>query len=128
MIGCLELAATLSSPGLARRAAAGAVRRWRFPSLAAAVVLAVSELVTNAVRYGLPPVQLVLSRRARGLRVEVHDQAHDTPPISAAAREGDESGRGMGIVRALASDAGVQQTAGGGRAVYAVFDLPDDGR
>lgn len=125
---CLELAPTLSLPGLARRAAAGAVHRWRLPCLADAVVLAVSELVTNAVRYGLPPVRLVLSRQAHGLRVEVHDHADGAPPTTGAAGEVDESGRGMGIVRAVASAAGVEQTADGGKAVYAVFDLPDNGR
>lgn len=120
----LDLASTLNAPGLARGAAAGAVRRWQLPCLADAVVLVVSELVTNAVRYGLPPVRLVLSRRARGVRVEVHDAAHDAPAVG-AAREVDESGRGMNIVDALASGTGVEQTAGGGKAVYAEFDLPD---
>lgn len=125
---CLELAGTLSSLRLARRATAVVVRRWRLPGLVDAVVLVVSELVTNAVRHGLPPVRLVLSRRERGLRVEVHDQAPDAPPFVGAARELDESGRGMGIVRALATDTGVEQTPGGGKAVYAVFDRPGDTR
>lgn len=125
---CLELAGTLSSLRLARRATAVVVRRWRLPGLVDAVVLVVSELVTNAVRYGLPPVRLVLSRCERGLRVEVHDQAPDAPTVVGAAREVDESGRGMGIVRALATDAGVERTPGGGKAVYAVFDRPGDAR
>lgn len=124
----LDLASTANAPGLARGAAAGAVQRWRFPCLADVVVLVVSELVTNAVRYGLPPVRLVLSRRARGLRVEVHDQASGAPLMTGAAGEADESGRGMAIVQAVASDAGVEQTAEGGKAVYAVFDLPGDRR
>lgn len=121
----VEFAAEQGAPGLARRAAAAAVHRWRLPGLTDAVVLAVSELVTNAVRYGLPPVRLVLSRRSHGLLVEVHDEAHDAPPrLTGRIRDGAESGRELGIVRAVASDSGVEQIPGDGKIVYAVFDLP----
>ncbi|MFE3905417.1 ATP-binding protein [Streptomyces sp. NPDC059153] len=68
------------------------------------VALVVSELVTNAVRYGTEPgdsLLLVLDATERRTRVEVHDTRRRTPTMKP---ESDERGRGRGlfIVEALA--------------------------
>lgn len=64
-------------------------------------VLLTSELVTNAILHGMPPVELVAFPVPDGLRVEVHDTG--LGPL--AVREpGQDSvdGRGLHLVEALA--------------------------
>ncbi|MFD7549500.1 ATP-binding protein [Streptomyces sp. NPDC059816] len=68
-----------------------------------AVVLVVSELVTNAVRYGCGPaevVRLVVDGDEQRTRVEVHDSGHGTPHVR---REDslDDHGRGLVILDQL---------------------------
>jgi anti-sigma regulatory factor (Ser/Thr protein kinase) len=92
-------------------------------------VLAVSELVTNAFRYGRPPVYLVLRRGREGVRVDVHDGEPREPEIGAAAGQDAESGRGLGIVEALAADVSCDQVSGDGKVVHASFEVgPDEQR
>ena len=112
------------APADARRATRDALRRWELPALVDRVVLAVSELVTNSVRYGRPPLRLDL-RRLRGcVRIAVHDTVphqpsmHDRPPVD----DDRESGRGLLIVSAVADEVGVEQVPGDGKQVYASFD------
>ena len=68
-------------------------------------VLLVSELVTNAIRHGEPPLELRAAARGAGVRVEVHDGAVD-PPVLAPQAPADaplpESGRGLYLVASLA--------------------------
>jgi anti-sigma regulatory factor (Ser/Thr protein kinase) len=62
-----------------------------------AVVLVVSELVTNAIRYGCGPaevVRLVVDGDEQRTRVEVHDSGHGTPHV----REEPLGDRGRGLV------------------------------
>ncbi len=53
---------------VARRAARRLLDRWQLSVLVDAVGLVVSELMTNAVRQGAPPVRMVLSRVTDQLR------------------------------------------------------------
>lgn len=78
---------------------------------AAATELIVSELVTNALRYGSPPLRLRLIRD-RALTCEVHD-ASTTSPHLRHARTADEGGRGLFIVAQLAERWGTRYTASG---------------
>ena len=112
------------APADAREATREVLRRWELPSLVDRVVLAVSELVTNSVRYGRPPLRLDL-RRLRGcVRIAVHDTVpqapvlHDRDPVD----DDRESGRGLLIVSAVADEVGVEQLPGDGKQVYASFD------
>lgn len=76
-------------------------------------VLAVSELVTNAItaagKVAFPPsparVWLAISRCARAVRIEVHDSACvPLPPAWHKDADADgESGRGLTVVAALAA-------------------------
>jgi anti-sigma regulatory factor (Ser/Thr protein kinase) len=113
--------------GDARDAARRTLTRWRMPvPTIEAVVLAVSELVTNAIRYGRPPVALTLSRRRRDVRVDVSDEGGGY--FSTARRPASpdaDSGRGLAIVTAIAESVGCDTTAGQrGKTVYATFLLP----
>lgn len=82
-------------------------------------LLIVSELVTNAVRHGAGPVWLCLrhvtqSDGAEALHLLVGDHGSgcdlDAEPVGAAAES--TSGRGLGIVDALASTWGSTQAQG----------------
>ncbi|MEV7321104.1 SpoIIE family protein phosphatase [Streptomyces sp. NPDC093970] len=81
----------------------------------------VSELVTNAVRYGTPPVRLQLIKD-RTLTCEVHDSNALAPRLR-HAKTADEGGRGLFIVAQLAQNWGVRHTADG-KTVWAEQTLP----
>jgi anti-sigma regulatory factor (Ser/Thr protein kinase) len=88
-------------------------------------VLVVSELVTNAIRYGSPPVYVVLRRGSQDLRVDVHD-SYPEGPAEGSAEAGDsvsESGRGLAICRAVADEVGRESVPGDGKLVYACFQV-----
>src|SRR4051794_34713245 len=73
-----------------------------------AAELLVSELVTNAVCHGEPPVSVQVDcREERGLRVGVSDASH-TEPVTRAVGSGDEGGRGLAIVQELSDSWGVE--------------------
>ncbi|AOR37579.1 hypothetical protein BFF78_37770 [Streptomyces fodineus] len=68
----------------------------------------VSELVTNAVRYGAPPVRLRLIHD-RTLTCEVQDRGTSAPRLR-HARSVDEGGRGLFICAQLAHNWGIRYT------------------
>ncbi|MGW6939692.1 SpoIIE family protein phosphatase [Streptomyces xanthophaeus] len=78
---------------------------------AAATELIVSELVTNALRYGTSPLRLRLIKD-RNLTCEVQD-ASSTSPHLRHARTVDEGGRGLFIVAQLTQQWGIRYTAAG---------------
>lgn len=119
----VDLPDDLRAPAEARRAVRVALGQWRLPALVDAVSLAVSELVTNAVRHGLPPVRLVLQRRSRDVRVDVHDEGQGEPTRRTAG-EAEESGRGLAIVEAVSETSGVEQVDDDGKITYATFEAP----
>ncbi|MEG8274802.1 SpoIIE family protein phosphatase [Streptomyces sp. AHA2] len=134
---------------LARTAAldAGRVRTWQLPPEPAAVArarkmageqlaewglleaefateLIVSELVTNALRYGGAPIELRLIRDA-SLICEVSDGSSTAPHLR-RARVFDEGGRGLLLVAQLAERWGSRQTATG-KTIWAEQALSADG-
>lgn len=87
------------------------LREHRCPEHDAAVIetaaLLVSELVTNTVRYGLPPVELEIGCDAsHALQVRVSDAAPELPRPTEASPD-DEQGRGLSIVQILSDAWGV---------------------
>jgi two-component sensor histidine kinase len=76
----------------------------------------VSELVTNAIRYGRPPIRLRLIHD-RALLCEVSD-ASSTTPHQRRARVYDEGGRGLLLVAQLAEHWGTRH-ARHGKTVWA---------
>jgi anti-sigma regulatory factor (Ser/Thr protein kinase) len=80
--------------------------------------LLVSELATNAVLHGAPPVTVrVECDGSVGLCVSVTD--HDPhPPRELAAGPDDESGRGITLVDLISDRWGVHQHLGDGKEVW----------
>ena len=68
----------------------------------------VSNLVTNAARYGAPPIRIVAQQRDRHLRVTVEDSGPGVPKdleprmFDRFARGGPETGHGLGLAIARA--------------------------
>ncbi|MFF8835589.1 ATP-binding SpoIIE family protein phosphatase [Streptomyces sp. NPDC015130] len=84
---------------------------WHLDELVTVTELIVSELVTNAVRYGRGPIRLRLLR-SDALVCEVSDGSLTTPHVRRAA-ETDEGGRGLQLVTALSDRWGARyETAG----------------
>ena len=89
--------------GFARRAMATAADLWRLDrEMTEIALLLVSELTTNAIRHGSPPVRLSLRLDRDRLRVEVSDTCPQLPELG---RPGPDQvgGRGLQIVQQLAS-------------------------
>jgi anti-sigma regulatory factor (Ser/Thr protein kinase) len=125
-LGRLELPDDNTAPGLARSHTRAVLGRWSLPGVLEPLLLVVSELVSNAVRHGRPPVGLWLRRVGRGVRVDVHDESSEFD----AGRAGDsvrrdldaEGGRGLSLIDALSVDHGVDQILHDGKHVWAVVE------
>lgn len=105
----------------ARRAVAELVGDLLHPDELDGLLLATSELVTNAVEHGAPPIELVVERGPDRVRVVVKDGSplrprHGSPAVT------DVRGRGMMIVDRLANRWGVEELAAG-KAVWVEVEL-----
>ncbi len=105
----------------ARRWALEQVDVWGLADLAYPTELIVSELVTNAIRYGNPPVQLRLIR-GDTLICEVSDGSIAAPHMR-RARTFDEGGRGLLLVAQIAERWGSRQIPTG-KTIWAEQPLP----
>lgn len=122
----LRLSAEPSSVSLARGFANDTCQRWEVaPEGIWEAELVVSELVTNAVLSAQSAIELRLLRAGNGVRVEVLDAAPAEAALDELALDSDpllEHGRGLHLVRRLASDFGVIPNENG-RTVWAVTAL-----
>lgn len=80
---------------------------WSLDELAFTTELIVSELATNAVRYGTPPITLRLVKGGRTLTFEVSDSNPVSPHLR-HAQTSDEGGRGLFICAELSQNWGVR--------------------
>lgn len=127
----LILAVMPSSPAWARRHTVDVLARWGMADLGWAACQIVSELVTNsvaalsgeAVPVRLRLVHFRLRLLPRRLLIEVFD-ADSRRPVPREAANGDENGRGLRIVAALADGMEVTQLREG-KTVTAWLRLPD---
>lgn len=94
---------------------------WGLEELSMTTELIVSELVTNAIRYGAGPVRLRLLFQS-ALTCEVSD-ASNTSPRLRHARTTDEGGRGLFLVAQLAHRWGTRYTPQG-KIIWAEQPLP----
>lgn len=90
-----------------------------------AVLLIVSELVTNACRHTRGPRDLRISWRENTVTIEVDDLGAESPVIVPDAGRGAHGGYGMSLIDTLADHWGVQHR-GGGKTVYASITYPRD--
>jgi PAS domain S-box-containing protein len=107
----------------ARKVAAEQLDTWGLAELEFATELIVSELVTNAIRYGNDPVELRLIR-ADALICEVSDGSSTAPHLR-RARIFDEGGRGLLLVAQVAERWGSRQGSVG-KTIWAEQPLPDE--
>ncbi len=137
----LDLPVDERSPARARSVIRAVLAAWRVadPDVVHTCELVASELVTNAVLHGGGEVELQLDRHDGLLRIAVSDGSsvlpdpgHGPGPDVAdvladddTAAELGESGRGLLLVRAVASDWAVEPYRNGKRVVASV-ELPDE--
>ncbi|AWI30774.1 PAS domain S-box protein [Streptomyces sp. ICN441] len=110
------------SVGRARELARAQLGAWELDPLVDTVELLVSELVTNALRYGEGEIRLRLLRD-RTLVCEVWD-AGLVQPRRRRARDTDEGGRGLQLVGLLSAAWGSRRTPRG-KTVWFELALPD---
>ncbi|TQK52118.1 PAS domain S-box-containing protein [Streptomyces sp. SLBN-118] len=110
------------SVGRARELARAQLITWDLEALVDTVELLVSELVTNALRYGEGEIRLRLLRD-RTLVCEVWD-AGLVQPRRRRARDTDEGGRGLQLVGLLSAAWGSRRTPRG-KTVWFELALPD---
>ncbi|MGX1267252.1 SpoIIE family protein phosphatase [Streptomyces phaeoluteigriseus] len=99
-------------PAAVSRIRAEATRRlesWGLGGSAFATELILSELVTNAIRYGASPISLRLLRDRDSLICEVADGTSTSPHLRRAAFT-DEGGRGLFLVAQLSRRWGTRYT------------------
>ncbi|MFJ1705040.1 SpoIIE family protein phosphatase [Kitasatospora sp. NPDC088346] len=109
--------------GTARRLAEHQLGVWGLAELAFSTELIVSELVTNAFRYGSAPIRLrmVLDRT---LICEVSDTSSTAPHLR-RSRPTDEGGRGLFLVGQLGERWGTRFESRG-KTIWSEQRLPDD--
>jgi anti-sigma regulatory factor (Ser/Thr protein kinase) len=128
----IMLASEPESASVAREFTTAALRAWRLGMVADAAVTIVSELVTNAILHGschdpdaAEPaiVGLKLRSSANELTVIVSDRSTSPPADAATPGPCAESGRGLGVVEALADRWGWTSQGIAAKAVWATIYL-----
>ncbi|MFF3320725.1 SpoIIE family protein phosphatase [Streptomyces sp. NPDC002889] len=104
-----------------RAAVAEKLDDWDLSEVAFPVELVLSELITNAIRYGSAPVTVQLLRD-RTLTCEVADGSSTSPHLRYAATM-DEGGRGLFLVAQMAERWGTRYTPQG-KVIWAEIALP----
>ncbi|MEU4179357.1 SpoIIE family protein phosphatase [Streptomyces sp. NPDC026589] len=124
LVATWDLAQDPTTPATARGLVHDRLQGWGLDEdTVEATELIVSELVTNAVRYGTPPLRLRLLLDST-LTCEVHDGSTASPHLRHAGTV-DEGGRGLFIVSRLASHWGARHGPDG-KVLWTEQDLPGD--
>ncbi|MBO8190137.1 SpoIIE family protein phosphatase [Streptomyces oryzae] len=95
-----------------RAECAARLREWGMEELGHTTELILSELITNAIRYGRPPIQVRLLHDDDSLICEVADGSGTSPHLRRASTT-DEGGRGLFLVAQFAQHWGTRYTPGG---------------
>ncbi|WP_327238139.1 SpoIIE family protein phosphatase [Streptomyces sp. NBC_01317] len=115
-----EVSADPRAVGSAREFAVGRLEAWGLTDAIFTLELVVSELVTNAIRYGNGPIQLRLIREDT-LICEVSDRSSISPHLR-RARGDEENGRGLFIIAQLTERWGTRYTRAG-KTIWAEIPL-----
>ena len=109
----LHIAPMPGASAAARRLVTEGCAAWGMPELTVDATLVVSELVANAVEHARSEVVVRISRRAEGVRIEVHDG--DTRMPRPAQHDGvlHLRGRGLLLIQAMCPSWGAMPTATG---------------
>jgi anti-sigma regulatory factor (Ser/Thr protein kinase) len=119
----------------ARRFATETMRRWGLDDREPDVAVVVSELLTNAVRHGLPlaahlperPIRLGLLHAGPAVLCAVADPS-ERLPVPREPRWLEENGRGLHVIASLSDQWGSCAAPGqGGKVVWAKFQVPSAG-
>jgi anti-sigma regulatory factor (Ser/Thr protein kinase) len=126
------LASQAGSAREAREFTMAALRAWRLGTMADAAMIVVSELVTNAILHGSchdadadERGQVLLALHRTGDRVTIiTTDGNANPPVLAVPPDPSaESGRGLGVVDALAEQWGWTRLGVAAKAVWATLCL-----
>jgi anti-sigma regulatory factor (Ser/Thr protein kinase) len=109
--------------GRARRLVASRLDNWGLKDSEQVTSLLVSELVTNALLHGHPPLEMIARDILTGIRVEVHDCNPEGAPHKREDGTAMQSGRGLQLVDHLATRWGWAESALGGKYVWFEVDL-----
>jgi anti-sigma regulatory factor (Ser/Thr protein kinase) len=104
----LLLPSSESSPAAARDWARRAVCVEHALSVQDEALLLITELITNSVRHGGPPIVLALECDEHVLRARVRDGSPTLPTPITPSLDSDEGGRGMTLVSLLTDTWGVE--------------------
>ena len=120
LVAGVDLPVDILAPGHSRAWLAVVLDAWQEATSIATAQLLTSELVTNALRYGGPPLRVSLCCDDVVVRVTVADGTPNGPRLKDPGPEA-ESGRGMILVESLAAAWGVE-TYEVGKGVW--FEFP----
>jgi GAF domain-containing protein len=122
----LELSSGHEASAQARREVAASLSGTDLDHLTDDAQLVVSELVSNALLHGAPPIRISIDVGADRVRLAVHD-ASITPPGRNNTGETAMTGRGLMVVEALTVRRGVDRV-GAGKQVWAELsgDAPEN--
>jgi anti-sigma regulatory factor (Ser/Thr protein kinase) len=116
-----ELPLEDSSPARARQFLRGATCAEHAGHVLEDAVLLVSEVVTNSVVHGGPPIIVAVDcESTTGLRVRVRD-GNSALPKPRVAELWEEGGRGLSLLERLSADWGVDPEPGDGKEVWFVL-------
>ena len=121
----LDIPAAASALSDGRRFTTVTLTDWKLPELAIEnATLIVSELLTNAIVHGFPPIRLRLRRTPDELAIEV-DDAGSAMPRELQTTPDDLHGRGLAIVADL-GERWAARPNGHGKTVWSTLAVPPD--
>jgi anti-sigma regulatory factor (Ser/Thr protein kinase) len=86
------------------------------------VILATSELVSNAIRFSVAPIELDLAAHHDSIELRVRDDSLMAPVVGVSG-PGDTSGRGLAVVAAVSDAWGYRTVGNSSKEVWCTFNI-----